>query len=242
MLKYICLDLCVILWYLLLRKVRWIRDTLIKSIHAPLKILSSRCGIDGKAFKRRIPSNMNTHTRLILRAHIALRNEYLSHARIPEAEGSGGQERRDVKGKTLRRTEETVGEAHRVHDWHILHLWTWYVHRRLQARHEDDDGCDEGRITAFDTHVSTYLFPLLVSKEKYKIKAHNCQSKSKSVYPYLPDFKLRLGIFLWVKETIEKSLAMMYNITYREWLAIVSILFPTDSIRTSVRWTMIFVC
>ena len=59
MLKDICLDLCVILWYLLLRKVRLIRDTLIKSIHAPLKILSSRCGIDGKALKRRIPSNMN---------------------------------------------------------------------------------------------------------------------------------------------------------------------------------------
>ena len=211
MLKYICLDLCVILWYLLLRKVRWIIQ-------------------------------YEYHTRLILRAHIALRNEYLSHARIPEAEGSGGQERRGVKGNTLRRAEGTVGEAHRVHDWHILHLWTWYVHRRLQARHEDDDWCDEGRITGPDTHVSTYLFPPLVSKEKYKIKAHNCQSKSKSVYPYLPDFKLRLGIFLWAKETIEKSLSMMYNITYRRWLPIASFQFPTDSIRTSVRWTMICVC
>ncbi len=104
------------------------------------------CGIC--LFRERTGETNEYHTRLILRAHIALRNEHFNRSGIPQAESPRGQERLFIKGNALRRAEGTVRQAHRVHHRHILDLRAGYVHLRIPTWHETDDRPDERQITA----------------------------------------------------------------------------------------------
>ena len=96
-----------------------------------MKFSAYFCGIC--LFRERTGETNEYHTRLILRTHIALRNEHFNRSGIPQAESPRGQERGFIKGNALRRAEGTVRQAHRMHYRYILHLRTGYVHRRLQA-------------------------------------------------------------------------------------------------------------